>query len=229
MWSFDNIKKGPITTIVGIALMLGSIYVYLSVPNSEVFAMALLAAGAGAFGLRDPKLPGPGAAALVLLVAFAASGCVTYSKCFDKFGHIAKDSIKVPVQVIVHDTIRHIIPADTAQGTINDSLINILKRSYKDTIREESNSGKLQIKFWYDKYRHELEYRATTKPDTIVKIVNDTVRTVADCPPAVVFDPLDKLPWWNPAKLWQGFQFFAAWALIAAVLGAIVYSKLRTR
>ncbi len=64
MWSFDNIKKGPVSTIVGVALMVASVYVFVRVPNSEAFALALLAAGGFAFGLKDPKIPGGGAATL---------------------------------------------------------------------------------------------------------------------------------------------------------------------
>lgn len=229
MWSFDNIKKGPVSTLLGAALMIGSVYVYVKVPNSEAYAMALLAAGGLAFGLKDPKMPGPGAAAIALFVALSLTSCVTYTKCFDKFGSLSKDSVKVPVRVVVKDTLRLIEPADTIQGTISDTLLARLKRNYTDTLREVSERGKLGIKFWFNKYSHELEYRATLRPDTITKIVHDTVSVVADCPPAVVFNPLDKLPWWSPAKMWQGFQFFAAWALIAAVLIAFIYSKFHGR
>lgn len=228
-WKFENFKKGPLSTLIGLMLMGAAVYVYLKVPNSEVFALALLAAGGIAFGLKDPKLPGgtAGVAMLTIVLVVFMSSCVTYKKCFDTFGSMGKDTIKVPVEVVVHDTIPVVVPGDSLVGSVSDSALNHLRNHLEDTLKQVSESGKLTIKFWYDKYRRALAYNATLKPDTARIPRVDTVRAVADCPPAVVFDPLGKLPWYNPAKLWDGYKNFSGWLLAAAVLTAFIYSKFR--
>jgi len=55
-WNFQNFKDAPVSTGIGILLIGFSVYVYLKVPGSEVFALALLGAGLLASGLKDPKL-----------------------------------------------------------------------------------------------------------------------------------------------------------------------------
>lgn len=57
-WNFQNFKRGPLSTALGVVLMIGSGFIFMKVPNSEIFALALLTAGGIAFGLKDPKLPG---------------------------------------------------------------------------------------------------------------------------------------------------------------------------
>lgn len=209
-WSFDNFRKGPLTTVVGVLLMAAAVYVFVTEEDAELFSLTLLGLGSVAFGLKDPKLPhGPGAAALLALLLL--SGCVTYQACFDKYGHLAKDTVRVPVQVVLKDTITVVTQPDSLIGRF--SLDSLMSRF--DSVVHISSSRLLQATFWRDKYNN-IRYRIDVRPDTITKIQIDTVQVVVGCPPAAVFDPEKDAPWHS--RLWKNFQFFAAWALLLLIV-----------
>ena len=96
-------------TLLGMGMIAASVYVYVKVPNSEVFALALLGAGGLAFGLKDPKLPGSGGAAptavMILLGLLMLSSCATYNRCLRKFA-VGKDTVEIPITVHLKDTVR---------------------------------------------------------------------------------------------------------------------------
>ena len=154
----------------------------------------------------------------LLVAGLMLSSCITYQKCLDKFGKVSKDSVAVRYIDSVRFQVE--IPADTLQGGLSlDSLCiawqQQTKNFYEDTLTKVSASGKLQIKYWIDRYQRALRYQSTLKPDTVYqfKIVKGVVR----CPPQVVVSPD------NDRTLWKQFQLFAAWVVIAGLAFALVY------
>ena len=153
------------------------------------------------------------------------SSCVTYQKCFDKYG-LKGDTTRVTVYVPRVDTVEIITPADSLSAFLTDSLLDSLKKTL-DTLTVVSESGKLKSKYWYDRYRKALASKTKSLPDTVYQIIKDTARVDVKCPPGVWFDPLEKLPWYSPLKLWEGYKLFAAWALLVAVIAALLYAKIK--
>lgn len=220
-WSYKNFKQGKFTTVVGCILMLAAVYVYITKPDSEVFAMTLLGLGAVAAGLRDPKLPPTSKGALLLLIialVFLLSGCVTYKKCASKFG------TGEMYTVTVRDTVEHIdtvfVKRDSVVGLIN---VNDLRSGKVDSVTHTSESNKLQVKFWYDKYTQMLRFRANVKPDTVIKKEFIPVEVKADCPETVVLDPTKNRPWHG--EVWERYKSFAAYALFLFVIVLIMGAK----
>jgi hypothetical protein len=209
-------------TGAGAIMIGGAVYVYLAREGSEVFALALLGLGALAFGLKDPKMPGGGAAAAMLLCCvFLFTSCVTYNKCLTRFGTMTTDSVQVTTQVTVYDTVKVPVKGEqiTAQYNI-DSILHMV-----DTLRHVSESGRLQVKLWRDKYSRALHMSASVKPDTVTVIRTKIVPVKVNCPPVINIDP-DKSATWH-RRLWKGFQLFAAWALLAGLLVFIIIKVLR--
>lgn len=220
-WSFENFRKGPLTTIIGVGLMVVAIYVYLAKPEGETFAYFLFGFGAVAFGLKDPKLPGGkgGTGSAVVLVAlFMLSSCVTYKKCADKFGSTEKYAITL------HDTIPDIdttyVAGDSVKGSVD---LDDLLAGKIDSLINVSSSRKLQIKLWYDKYNHLLRYRADVKPDTIIKIERIPVEVKGDCPDTVILDESKNQPWHR--RVWERFKSLSVWALLLFIAVLIMVSK----
>ena len=212
--NFRNNWRSPITSITGLILMGAAVYVYLVRPDSELFCLTLLALGAVAFGLKDPRIPPSGGLIPLFFILLLTSSCVNFKKCADKFGGNFK--------VTVTDTVRFIdttyVQADSIQGSV---LVKDLESGKVDSLVHISSSQKLQIKLWYDKYNGLLHYRADVLPDTIIQY-KDRIVTV-DCPAAVVFDPEKGAPTWH--RWLNRYKNFSAWALLLMILAFIVYLK----
>lgn len=161
----------------------------------------------------------------LLVAGLMLGSCVTYQKCIDKFGKVSKDSVVMRYK----DSVRFEVPiaADSLEGGISlDSLCLAWQKQtsdfYLDTLTKVSRSGKLQIKYWIDRYNRALRYQSTLKPDTIVKV--KIVEGVVRCPPVVVVGPVG---YW--ARLWNKFQFFAAWLVIAGLAFALIYGWIKRK
>ena len=215
-WSFENFKKGPLMTMLGVALMVASVLVYLKVPNSEVFALALLGLGAVCFGLKDPRIPPAGGLIPLLVLGVALSSCVTWNKCVSKFG--TGETHTITVRDTINDIDTVYVSADSLKGSVS---IDDLLSGKIDSLVHTSSSQNLQIKLWYDKYSNLLRYRADLKPDTIVKQEKIFIEVEADCPDAVVVDPTKGLGWRE--KLWLKFQFFSAFLVLIELVLLVVY------
>lgn len=222
MFHIKNIKEGPFMTVFGALLILLGVYLLFRKDGVETPSVLLIVLGAGAMGLKDPRVP-PSATPLLLIALLCLTGCVTYNKCMDKFGVIRKDSVKVFVKIPVFIHTQAVSPADSLQDHFDiDSMLSMF-----DTLRQTSASQRTQIEFWKDKYSRALHYKVKVKPDTIKLIVKDTVRAEVNCPPCVVFDPLKDAPWYSVKALWNKFQLFAAWAVLGGLFLFGLYVKLK--
>ncbi len=160
----------------------------------------------------------------LLVAGLMLGSCVTYQKCLDKFGKVSKDSVVMRYK----DSVRFEVPvaADTLEGGISlDSLCLAWQKQtadfYLDTLTKVSRSGKLQIKYWIDRYNRALRYQSTLKPDTIIQV--KTVEGVVRCPPVVVVSPDNHRTWWKQ------FQLFAAWLVIAGLAFALIYGWIKRK
>lgn len=156
-----------------------------------------------------------------IAILLLCSSCVTWNKCAKKFGtgdtvYVAyRDTIPVPVEVPV--------PGDTVTGSFNcDSLM-----AHLDTLTHTSDSGRVAVRFWADKYNNLLNYMATATPDTVEVEVKVPVEVQVPCPDAVVVDPERGLRWYERA--WKGFQLFSAYLVLAGLLWTLLFFVLRRR
>jgi hypothetical protein len=157
---------------------------------------------------------------LAFLLLVLCNACVTYQKCVDKYGK--KDTVRVTMTMIVHDTVTIVTPADTIRDHVNiDSLFALV-----DTLRHTSASGRLQLKLWKDKYTRQLHYIASLRADTITVIERDTVRVVGDCPPGVVF--VENKDVSGLRALWLKYQLFAAWALLVLLFVLVFLKRIKS-
>lgn len=167
---------------------------------------------------------------LMLLLLATLASCVTYQKCADKFGTV-RDSVKVRVAVPYDTTV--FIPGDSLKGSINldtlcanwyywnttitDSLVVLA-----DSVVRANHTTRLETKHWIDKYNRALMFNAVVKPDTIH--IRDTVYVQANCPPVVEFKNKDASGF---RALWQGYQLFAAWALLVLIAVLIFLTRIK--
>jgi hypothetical protein len=161
-----------------------------------------------------------------------ASSCVTYQKCVDKFGTLQKPS-QVIAKGVLDTTLASIQePLFFHEESNADSLVQMIHdlQNEKDSIKSRHDSllmvfgnEKLKTKLWYDRHTNSVRGSTTKKADTVKITLHDTVRVVASCPPSVVFD---KKPH-GLAKVWNDFQFFAAWALLLGILILLAYLKFK--
>jgi hypothetical protein len=173
---------------------------------------------------------------LFVFVALLLSSCVTYQKCVDKFG-TQQPSKPKQFEKVIDSLIKVISQAKAINGAVNsDSLIQKIL-AFKDSARHHKKLNdslllafgdkKLNTQVWYDARTNQVKGKTQKLPDTVFIHLKDTVRVVADCPPAMVFDPIEKLPWYAPPKLWDRYKLFAAWVLLALVVISSIYAKFK--
>jgi hypothetical protein len=172
---------------------------------------------------------------LIFVSALLLNSCITYTKCVDKFGTLAKDSIATRVVFVVDTTLRVVAPADSLDGGIpldslcdqwwnyttalNDSLTLV-----NDSLVTISKSGTLSTTHWIDKYNRLLRFKSKKEIDTLYITLRDTVYKDVNCPPVVSFDKSKGSRLW---ALWEGYQFFAAWALLVLLFVLIFLKKIK--
>lgn len=152
---------------------------------------------------------------LALCAMMLLSGCVTYPKCVAKYGMQSepititiRDTIPVPVEIEVP------VPGDSVQGRLQ--LDSLLLAATAQGITIASESGRMEIKFWKDKYNNYLHWSARLAPDTlrVETIVEVPVEVEVECPPVTVLDK--PVPWY--VRLWESYKLFAAWALLVLLM-----------
>ncbi|ELR69163.1 hypothetical protein C900_05359 [Fulvivirga imtechensis AK7] len=216
-FSIDNFKKGIITTVLGLILIVVGVVLFFLPQATILEATTVIVLGLSLLGVKDPRIPGGKTTigvflALIWVTLFILfiTGCVTAQKCADKFGTgethtvTVKDSVEAKVVVP--------IKGDKISLKIGiDSLLAVpSNKPVPDTfiIRE----GRAQAKFWKDKYNNYLNGNVECLPDTVVVTEKVPIEVEAECPDTLVLDPEKGLTWWQ--KLWRGFQFFSAWAVM---------------
>lgn len=225
-WSKKNFtsREGRMMTLTGFALIVLGVITLIFTDN-ETVSVLLILGGFGAMGLKDPRGGSPGQAAtmiawlLILLTgSIMLSSCVTYKKCVDKFGErqaqpiTLRDTVKVPVEIPV--------PGDSITGSIPCDSIK------QDTTTQTSDTGKAQIKYWYNKYLKAMEYQVNCLPQIVRDTVEVPVEIKGECPDVVVVDP--KNASW-PARFLAWYQLFAGWALLIGLIVFAVWMKMKPK
>jgi len=149
-------------------------------------------------------------AIFILALGLILNGCVTYNRCYEKFGS-KTDIIRIPITI--RDTVKIPVKADSNKLTI---YINNIKKLVRDSVYTQSDSiSKIKIQYWIDKFNN-LNFKAYTPPDTLLKIV--TIHDTIPCPPQTVFT--DK-PTTKTQVFWQKYKTVAEWAFPVALLIAL--------
>lgn len=214
-FKFENIRKGPVSTAIGAALVLISFYLMLWTETSTGEALMVLGVGAAFMGLRSNRIDGPGAGKTVTMVIglgftiFYSSSCATFDRCAKKYGtgetHTVRDTVRIKEPVPV--------PGDSVLTRLQ--LDSLLAAKPGDTVVIESHEGKAQVKFWKDKYNNYLNAQVNCNEDTVW--LEKEVPVEVDCPDTVILDPAKKdLTWWE--KQWEGFKEIAAWCMITLLV-----------
>lgn len=95
----------------------------------------------------------------IALMAIWMSGCTSYTKCFDKYGHTTRDTITYTVKDTVTVSVSVPLPEDEITGTVN--LTKIV-----DSLVFESKAGRARAIFWKDQF-DSIRFSAQCLPDTI--------------------------------------------------------------
>lgn len=154
-------------------------------------------------------------------VALLLSSCVTYNKCLDKFGEkkpqpiVLRDTVLVPVEIIV--------PGESMEGSVpcDEPVAGNQLPVASDTVKQVSDNGKAQIKFWRDEY-NKLKYKLDCLPVVVRDTVEVPVEIKGECPDVVVVDP--KNASWLVRSL-AYYRIFAGWALLLAFVVWVIYRK----
>ena len=169
----------------------------------------------------------------MLLILATLASCVTYTRCVDKFGRLA-DSVAIrvamPVDTVVivrEDSVQGAIDLDTLcagwyywNTTVTDSLIVVA-----DSLVMKNRTTRLETLHWIDKYKRALRFKAKVQRDTIH--IRDTVYRQANCPPVMEFDKRNNKDALGFRALWQGYQLFAAWALLVLIAVLIFLKQIK--
>lgn len=157
-FKLQNVKAGWKSTVLGIVAILGGIASVFYVPANIGWGEASIIISLGV-SLVFAKPEGSKVFKTVLLLSVLqfTSSCITYDKCYEKFGTVsAKDSI-----VTVHDTIvidsTVTIPGDSILVTVNTKLV--------DNFVQESNNGQVRLQYWKDQYGR-LKIKCASKDNT---------------------------------------------------------------
>lgn len=198
MLKLDNITKSPLTTILGLLIIVASI--------ASVFVTALemdwtdagigVALGAAFLFAPDSKSKSK-AAMIVFFLTASLSSCVTYEKCQDKFGLVHDTTyVHKEVQIVVHDTI--VTQADTV-GTIIKFRDN--GKIITDTVVIENPATGMQLKYWRD-VAGRLRAQCESKADTVIVTNTVTKEVKVPCPPVSTFKP-SPTPWYTKWWFWM--------------------------
>jgi hypothetical protein len=223
-FKFENIKKGPVSTVIGAILILIAFYLMIWTETTTGEALMVLAAGAAFLGLRSNRIDGPGRGKTItmiigmLIILFYGSSCATLDRCAQKFGTgdtvTVTDTVEVSLQVPV--------PGDSLMTRLQ--LDSLLAARPGDTVYRESSSGKAQAKFWKDKYNNYLHAHIECTEDTIY--IDKEIPVHVPCPDAVVLDPeKEKLSWFGALR--KDFERLSSFLVLAAVFIFIIIKLFR--
>lgn len=217
-WNYSNFKKGPLMSFVGVGLMLAAVYVYMKKPDSEMFSLTLLGLGALAMGLKDPRVPPKTGAVILMLIAltFLLGSCCSFKRCTQKYGSAETHTITI------HDTVEVKVPVYLEPLTLEGSkpIQDILQGG---SVSEQDTTGRLQVKFWYDKYKNLLHYSARVERDTIIILKNVPVKVKGDCPDTLVLDKEKGAS--GIARFWEQIKSFSVWLLLLFIVGMLMLGK----
>ncbi|MBL6448575.1 hypothetical protein JMN32_19850 [Fulvivirga sp. 29W222] len=227
-FSIDNFKKGIITSVLGIILIITGVILFFLPLASVLECITVIILGLSLLGIKDPRISGSGTIKTIVTIVGLTmlmmwlSGCVTWDKCQDKYG--TNETHTIVVKDTVEKEVSLIVPAETIYVEMNiDSLLAAvpMKNNIADTFAIKT--GRAQVKYWKDKYNNVLKSKVECLPDTIIQKKSIPVEVESECPDTVVLDPDQGLSWYN--KLWRGFQGFSAWAVIV-LFSYLVFSRL---
>jgi hypothetical protein len=217
---WKNIKKSPLTSVLGLVLIGVAIYACIRQHDVGVEEITLLTIGTGLLGVKDPKNENGAAVFLFIVLSnLLLSSCVTLNRCKQKFG-TQSTPITLRDTITVRDTV--LIQADSLQGKIS---IDSLLYSKIDSLVHININCELALKLWIDKYNRVLNYRVDKKPKQIIIEKEVPVEVQGQCPDVVVADPDQALSWHG--RLWKQFQFFSAWLVLVSGFFLLVYLSLK--
>jgi hypothetical protein len=125
---------------------------------------------------------------ICIALLMALPGCVTYKKCYNKYGHqgdtitkIIYDTVEVPVYIKV--------PPDSATMALKLDSMDRVKLKPGDTITTYSADSLIQLTQYLDSVNHTLMTKVRYKGKTIKDTIRVPVAVPCECPPVTTFEP----------------------------------------
>lgn len=213
-FKFENIKKGPVSTAIGVVLILVSLYLMIWTETTVGESLMVLAAGAAFMGLRSNHIDGTGkgkTATMVItliLILFYMASCATFDRCAQKYGtgktHTVRDTVRMKEPVPV--------PGDSVLARLQ--IDSLLAAKPGDTIYLKSKTGRAEIAFWKDRYNNYVNAQANCPKDTVW--LEKEVPVEVECPDTLILDPeREELSMWE--KFWEGFKEVAGYVVLAGI------------
>lgn len=231
MFSFKNVNKGWITSLVGYLIVFACLVSVFLKASTWADAALGMAVGVTLLGLPNPPLPGAGTTGVVgvLALALGFGGCASTKQLQNKYGTLAP-----PTTLALTDTLR--VPV--ALTTLPDSLAGYLSidslatTGKTDTLRLVSAGSRVRLDFWKAPAptpggRPQLRFRANVPPQVLHDTVRRVVTLYGQCPPAWTFHPATTTHWY--ARYWGYYRTFCTYAVSAGLLVLALWLGVKLR
>lgn len=225
MFSFKNVNKGWITSLVGYLIIFACLVSVFMKSATWADAALGMAVGITLLGLPNPPMPGAGTTGVVGILALMlmVGGCVSYQKCLDKYGTQSPpttlaltDSVRVPVMITTK--------ADSLSSAL--SLDSLARAPVGDTIQLVSAGGLAHVSIWKSPAivpggSQVLHTRVKVPPQIIHDTVTKVVTLYGQCPPAYTFAPAANTGFFY--RLWGYYQTFSTYLTSALLLVLLIW------
>jgi hypothetical protein len=232
MFSFKNINKGWITSLVGYLIIFACLVAVFIGKATWTDAVLGMGVGITLLGLPDPKAPGAGTTGVVgglVVLSLVVGGCASFGKFQRKYGTqgpsttlAVTDSVRVPVTITTR-------PDSLSTAMSVDSLA---AAPVGDTIHLVSAGGLAKVSMWKSPAKvpggsQQLHTRVQVPPQIIHDTVTKVVTLYGKCPPAWTFAPKVEVPWYQ--RWWGYYRTFSTYAFSAALLVLLIGWCIRRR
>ena len=231
MFSFKNINKGWITSLVGYLLIFACLVSVFLKGTTWADAALGMAVGITLLGLPNPPMPGGGTTGVVgvLVLSLMFGGCVSLKKCQDKYGTqgppttlAITDTMRIPVTVTT--------PADSLATHL--SIDSLARATSTDTVRLVSPGSRVEVSYWRSPAAKpggsaQLNFRAKVPLQIIHDTVTKVVTLYGKCPPTWTFQPSTNTHWYY--RWWGYYRTFSTYAFSAGLLVLAIWLGVKLR
>lgn len=228
-----NIKRGPWTTVIGIALIIGGFVDKFGFDSNWTEALVAIGAGLILIFFKDPnqkppkdqKPPNPpagggtkaGAFLIMLGTLMSLTSCVTYNKCVDKFGSVKTDTI----------TVTQVEPIDISYKGPKESFTTSLRLDsllwatpgQRTTLSNADSTVKINIQKDPDNDR--VSITADCDPDTVRITKKVPVKVKVPCDTQIFKEP-ESTKW---QKGWNNYKSVSAFAFPVLIILIIIIKR----
>lgn len=220
LFSLANFRKSPVTTGLGIIIILASVITVFTHGRTWTEAGAGCAIGTGLLGIKDPN-GGGGATGVVggllLCVLLAVGGCASQKHLLAKYG-----TQNPPTTLALSDTLHIPVAVKTKADALSTSLSldSLADARTGDTLHLRSHGGQATMKVWKSSARQGGgTQRLHARVDVPTRVIHDTITKIVTqygkCPPSYTISAVHKPNVFQ--RGWHHYQDFCT-ALVSLLL-----------